>query len=125
MKPTFNKQKVYELLQTLPRGKVTTYGDVAKMLGNKTWARSVGNALHDNPDGDKYPCYKVVNSEGKLSHNYAFGGLEAQKRRLEKDGIVVKNGKVDLARYGYRVGMFVERLQEYVDSFIATESKEI
>ena len=102
MKTLFDKQKVYELLQTIPRGKVTTYGDIAKMLGNKTWARSVGNALHDNPDGDNYPCYKVVNSEGKLSRAYAFGGLEEQNRRLEKDGIVVKNGKVDLTRYRYR-----------------------
>ena len=102
MKTLFDKQKVYELLQTIPRGKVTTYGDIAKILGNKAWARAVGNALHDNPDGDNYPCYKVVNSEGKLSCAYAFGGLEEQKRRLEKDGIVVKNGRVDLARYRYR-----------------------
>ena len=102
MKTLFYKQKVYELLQTIPRGKVTTYGDIAKILGNKAWARAVGNALHDNPDGDNYPCYKVVNSEGKLSCAYAFGGLEEQKRRLEKDGIVVKNGRVDLARYRYR-----------------------
>lgn len=110
MKTSFDKQKVYELLQTIPCGKVTTYGDLAKMLGNKMWARSVGNALHDNPDGDKYPCYKVVNCKGKLSHAYAFGGIEVQKRRLEKDGIAVENGKVDLVRYGYHVGMFVERL---------------
>ena len=102
MRSAFDKQKVYELLRTIPHGQVTTYGDIAKMLGNKTWARSVGNALHDNPDGDKYPCYKVVNSEGKLSSAYAFGGLDAQKRRLEKDGIVVENGKVDLAQYGFR-----------------------
>ena len=99
MKTSFDKQNVYEMLQTIPCGKVTTYGDIAKILGNKTWARSVGNALHENPDGEKYPCYKVVNSKGNLSHAYAFGGLEEQKRRLEKDGIAVENGKVDLARY--------------------------
>ena len=101
MKTSFDKQNVYEMLQTIPCGKVTTYGDIAKILGNKTWARSVGNALHENPDGEKYPCYKVVNSKGNLSHAYAFGGLEEQKRRLEKDGIAVENGKVDLARYRY------------------------
>ena len=101
MKTSFDKQNVYEMLQTIPCGKVTTYGDIAKILGNKTWARSVGNALHENPDGEKYPCYKVVNSKGKLSHAYAFGGLEEQKRRLEKDEIAVKNGKVDLVRYRY------------------------
>ena len=101
MKPSFDKRRGYELLQTIPCGRVITYGDPAALLGNKKWARAVGNALHENHDGDRYTCYKVVNSLGKLSQAYAFGGLEEQKRRLEKDGIVVTDGKVDLARYGY------------------------
>ena len=70
-----------------------------KPFFNNAWARAVGNALHCNPDGDKYPCYKVVNSRGELSSSYAFGGLETQKRRLEADGIVVENDKVDLQKY--------------------------
>ena len=94
-----DKQKIYDLLRQIPRGKVVTYGKLAEMLGNKTWARTVGNALHVNPDGDKYPCYKVVNAKGKLSHAYDFGGLQAQQRRLEADGIGVENGKVDLNKY--------------------------
>ena len=96
-----DKQMLYELLLTIPRGKVVTYGTLAELLGDKTWARAVGNALHENPDGDKYPCYKVVNSRGELSHAYVFGGFDEQKRRLEADGIKIENGKVDLARYGY------------------------
>lgn len=103
METLFDKQKVYGLLRRIPRGKVITYGELAKMLGNKKWSRAVGNALHENSDGDKYPCYKVVNSRGELSQAYAFGGPQEQKRRLEKDGIIVKNGKVDLKRFG--VGM--------------------
>ena len=91
--------KLYDLLTQIPRGYVTTYGDLARQLGDVHLARSVGNALHDNPDGDLYPCYKVVNSRGALSHAYAFGGLEAQKCRLEADGIAVVNGKVDLKVY--------------------------
>lgn len=101
MKSGFDKQKVYEILTTIPKGRVMTYGGIAEMMGNKKWAQSVGNALHDNPDGEKHPCYKVVNSKGKLSHAYAFGGFEEQKRRLEADGIVVHNGKVDLKLFGY------------------------
>ena len=97
----FDKQKLYELLREIPHGKVVTYGNLAEMLGNKSWARAVGNALHSNPDGNKYPCYKVVNSKGELSPAYAFGGIEEQKRRLEADGIAVENGKVDLKKYGY------------------------
>lgn len=96
-------QPLYELLTTIPYGKVVTYGTLAEMLGNKSLARAVGNALHSNPDGDKYPCYKVVSSKGELSHAYAFGGIEEQKRRLEREGVVVENGKVDLKRYGYSI----------------------
>lgn len=96
----FDKQKLYRLLTTIPRGRVVTYGTLARLLGNKCWSRAVGNALHNNPDGDKYPCYKVVNAKGELSRAYAFGGIEAQKRRLEEDGVAVKNNKVDLEKYG-------------------------
>ncbi len=96
-----DKQALYELLRTIPNGKVVTYGTLAELLGNRALARAVGNALHFNPDGEKYPCYKVVNGKGELSHAYAFGGLEGQKRRLEADGVVVEKGKVDLKRYGY------------------------
>lgn len=93
-------EQVYAYLQTIPRGKVTTYGRIAAHLGDARLARAVGNILHKNPDGDKYPCYKVVNSRGCLAERYAFGGLEAQKARLERDGIRVENGRVDLREYG-------------------------
>lgn len=98
-----DKQALYELLRRIPYGKVVTYGTLAKMLGNKAWSRAVGNALHANPDGEKYPCYKVVNCRGELSHAYAFGGIDEQKRRLLKEGVVIENGKVDLKLYGYMV----------------------
>ena len=101
MNKTFDKQKLYELLTRIPKGRVVTYGTLARMLGKKEWAQAVGNALHENPDGVKYPCYKVVTARGKLSEAYAFGGITEQKRRLEEDGIAVADGKVDLKRYGY------------------------
>ena len=99
----FNRQRIYELLATIPRGRVVTYGDLALMLGSKTWARAVGNALHKNPDGDKYPCYKVVNGKGALSDAYAFGGISEQKRCLEAEGITVENNRVDLEKYGFEI----------------------
>lgn len=99
VKRKVDKQVVYEYLATIPKGKVVTYGQIAKFLGNSNLARTVGNILHENPDGDKYPCYKVVNAQGKLAENYAFGGLKFQKMRLEADGIIVNNDKVDLKKY--------------------------
>ncbi len=93
------KEKVYEYLKAIPKGKVVTYGQIAEYLGNKQFARAVGNILHNNPDEDKYPCYKVVDSKGNLSKHFAFGGIEKQKEKLEKEGIVVKKYKVDLNKY--------------------------
>lgn len=94
-----DKQMVYEYLTKIPKGKVVTYGQIAEYLGDKKLARTVGNILHSNPDGEKYPCYKVVNAKGKLSLKYVFGGIEEQRKRLEKDGIVVEHNQVDLEEY--------------------------
>lgn len=94
------QQKVYAYLLTIPKGKVVTYGQIAAALGNPKLARAVGNALHQNPDPDKYPCYKVVSAAGKLSTNFAFGGMEGQRQRLEAEGIRVENDRVDLKKYG-------------------------
>lgn len=93
------KQKVYDYLLTIPKGKVVTYGQIAEYLGDKRLARVVGNILHANPDEMKYPCYKVVNAKGELSVHFAFGGIEKQKEKLENEGIIVDNYRVDLKIY--------------------------
>lgn len=95
-------QKVYNYLTTIPKGKVVTYKQVAEHLGNKGLARIVGNILHKNPDENKYPCYKVLNSKGELAEAFVFGGKDVQKERLKKDGIEVINNKVDLNKYQWK-----------------------
>ena len=78
-----------------------TYGQVAERLGNKNLARTVGNILHDNPDPANIPCHRVVNAKGKVAEHYAFGGAEAQRAKLEAEGIVFEqNGRIDLKKYG-------------------------
>ena len=96
--------KVYEFLTTIPKGKVVTYGQIASFLGNKGLSRVVGTILHKNPDGDKYPCYKVLNGKGELAEAFVFGGKDIQKKRLEEDGIKVENNKVDLKIYQWKMG---------------------
>ena len=93
-------KRVYEAVKKIPYGRVATYADVAQMAGNKKMARAVGNALHKNPDPDNIPCYRVVNSKGELSGEFAFGGPGAQAERLREDGVEVLNGRVDLEKYG-------------------------
>ena len=96
------KEKVYNYLLTIPKGKVVTYKQIAEYLGNSKLSRIVGNILHRNPNEKKYPCYKVVNSKGNLSKDFAFGGIEKQKEKLEKEGIKVIKYTVDLIKYQYR-----------------------
>ena len=98
---TFMKDRVYAFLLTVPKGMVVTYGEIARAVGHPRAARAVGNILHSNPDGDRYPCFRVVNRGGKISERYAFGGASEQARRLREEGVEVTEGRVDLERYGY------------------------
>ncbi len=97
-----DRQKIYDYLAAIPHGKVVTYGQIAEFLGNVRLARAVGAVLHRNPDGDRYPCYKVVNAQGRLADSYAFGGKAAQCARLRQEGIPVENDRVDLLIHQYR-----------------------
>ena len=95
------KHAVYAYLKTIPAGKVATYGQVAAAVGRGNAARAVGNILHKNPNPAQIPCHRVVNRKGEVSRAYAFGGAEAQRKRLEAEGIVFEpDGTVDLAKYG-------------------------
>ena len=78
--------------------------DIAAVISRLQAADDILLLCHKNPDGDRYPCYRVVSSRGALSQSYAFGGIEEQKRRLEADGITVNDYKVDLAVYQLRNG---------------------
>ena len=82
----------YYLVRQIPKGRVSTYGAVAKALGNKNYARAVGSYMHRNPDADSMPCFKIVNTDGSLG---GFGlGLPDKIRRLRKDGIEVKDDRI-------------------------------
>lgn len=99
-------EKIYDVVRQIPRGTVATYGQVAKLAGNKHWARVVGYALHVNPDPEEIPCYRVVNREGRLSEAFAFGGVNQQKILLEEDGIEVVDNHVDLTVYQWKKMIF-------------------
>ena len=95
------REKVFAFLLTIPKGKVATYGQIARHLGDPHLARAVGNILHQNPDPSQYPCHRVVGSRGQVAEHYAFGGAAAQRKRLEAEGIVFEpGGRIDLKKYG-------------------------
>ena len=93
-------EKVYATLRTIPRGKVTTYKQLARRIGSPRGARAVGNALNKNPHAPTVPCHRVVMTGGRLG-GYASG----PKRKtvlLRREGVMVTNEKIDLKRYGVK-----------------------
>lgn len=85
-----DRQAIYDYLLKIPYGKVTTY----KHLAQKFWLhpRTIGKILKANPFLDRYPCYKVIGSDRKLT-GYALGLVEKEKR-LTAEGILIVKGKV-------------------------------
>ncbi|MBO6001454.1 MAG: methylated-DNA--[protein]-cysteine S-methyltransferase [Spirochaetales bacterium] len=97
-------KRIYEAVRKIPYGHVATYAQVAEMAGDRKMARAVGNALHNNPDPDTIHCFRVVNSKGELSGEFAFGGAGAQAKLLESEGVEVVDGRVDLKKYQFKEG---------------------
>jgi len=79
-------ERIRSQVAHVPRGRVTTYGAVARSLGLKN-SRLVGWALHQNKDSQTCPCHRVVSKEGKLASGFAFGGAANQRQLLESEGI--------------------------------------
>ncbi len=93
-------EKVYEIVKKIPEGRVATYGQIARLLGNPRYSRVVGYALHVNPSPDTIPCFRVVNRDGRTSPAFAFGGQDVQKELLLSEGVeFLPNGNVDLSRF--------------------------
>lgn len=87
------------LLKKIPRGKVTTYKALAKKL--RVHPRHAGKLLSKNPDGIRYPCYKVILSSGKIGGYSGKGGIKRKIHLLKEDGIIIKNHKINLKKYLY------------------------
>lgn len=84
--------KVYQIVRRIPKGRVTTYGAVAKKLG--LGPRQVGWILHQNDDGEKTPCHRVVRADGSIAAGYAFGGKFKQREKLEREEVRFRRGRV-------------------------------
>ena len=92
-------ERVYEAVCRIPCGRVATYGQIAMLAGSPRASRVVGGALHHNPRPGEIPCHRVVNREGRLAPEFAFGGVDAQAELLRMEGVEVNDHHVDLARY--------------------------
>jgi len=95
------REAVYLALAQIPKGKVITYGNLAKLAGMPNGARLAGRLMCGLPEGSKLPWHRVVNSQGKLSMPVDSDGYREQKRRLIKEGVEFVNEKIKLKIYGY------------------------
>ncbi|MCD6484221.1 MAG: MGMT family protein [Candidatus Odinarchaeota archaeon] len=84
---------VYSILKELPAGKITTYGDLAKVVAGVQYSRLVGRFMRENKHPDIIPCYKVVKSDGTLG-GYGLGLEKKIELLAKKDRIKVRNGKI-------------------------------
>lgn len=90
--------KIYAVVRRIPFGRVCSYGQIARLLGNPRLSRAVGYALHSAPPG--LPCHRVVNRFGGLSDAFSPAGRETQRLLLEMEGVeFTAEGRVDMERF--------------------------
>jgi len=93
-------ERVWEIAAQIPRGCVTTYGAIARILGSPGAARTVGWAMRAAPAESGLPCHRVVNASGELSPEEAFGGPGVQQSLLASEGVTFDvRGRVNMRRH--------------------------
>ena len=88
--------RVFDIVKEIPRGRITTYGDVARALNTKAY-RAVGQALKSNKS-PQVPCHRVIKSSGELG---GFRGKQTREkaRILRSEGIEIRGNRIELERY--------------------------
>lgn len=91
-------KSVYDVVRQVPAGRVVTYGQVARLVGEPRKARFVGFAMHGSPGmAGGVPCHRVVFKDGSLCSGFAFGGLDVQREMLLEEGVTfLDDGRVDM-----------------------------
>src|SRR5579859_974218 len=91
------KDKVYKIVSAIPKSKVMTYGQVARLAGKPKAARAVGVFMKTNPNAPIVPCHRVVASDGNLTGYSGVGGVKQKRKMLLAEGVTFKGEKVDLS----------------------------
>jgi methylated-DNA-[protein]-cysteine S-methyltransferase len=94
------EEKVYKKLLQVPKGRVTTYAELAKAIGLENGQRAIGRIMNKNPYPVIIPCHRVILSNGKIG-GYAWGE-NVKVKMLSKEGVKIKNGKILNSNVIYR-----------------------
>ena len=92
--------RIYAAIAAIPRGRVASYGAIAKRAGLPGRARLVGKLLGETPDGMTLPWFRVLRASGEIALPKGSAGFREQVRRLRAEGVEVRNGRVALAAFG-------------------------
>lgn len=96
-------QRIWATVDAIPRGKVASYGQIAREAGLPRNARQVGYALRNLPAGSKLPWHRVVNSQGEISARGKPAAEKSQQKRLRAEGVEFDaRGRVPLKKFGWR-----------------------
>lgn len=94
-------EKIYAAIRSIPRGKVCTYGGVAKLAKMPGRARLVGTVLRQASPRVKLPWYRVINAQGRISFPRGSEAYERQRTRLEAEGVGFIRDRIDLQRHAW------------------------
>ena len=90
------RERVYQVTRKIPKGKVATYGQIARLAGNPKAGRAVGLFMKQNPDAPHTPCHRVVGYDGRLTGFSLKGGTGTKKKMLLSERVKFRGMKVDL-----------------------------
>ena len=93
-----NRERIWQVVNQIPKGSVASYGQVASLAGLPGAARLVGNVLRQLPPGSQLPWHRVVNSQGRISLPAGSPGYREQRARLIDEGVIFKGDRVSLAQ---------------------------
>lgn len=104
VKTPISRARIHAAVRRVPRGRVSTYGDIAAIAGYPGHARQVGYALHAQGGGTTLPWHRIINSSGRISLPPDEGGTEQRLRLLAEGVLVQPGGRVKLAEYRWIPG---------------------
>lgn len=93
------RNRVYKVVSQIPKGKIATYGQIARLAGNSKAARAVGILMKNNPYAPEVPCHRVVGFDGRLIGYSGPGGLADKKKLLISDGVTFNGEKANLKKH--------------------------
>lgn len=95
------EQAIYTVVAHIPKGKVASYGQIARLAGYANNARLVGRLLKIMPNDSTIPWHRVVNSQGKLSFELGSDKHQQQRQMLISEGVLFKKDKINMRDYGW------------------------